>query len=553
MLLNRMTSEIFFDIDQIKKYNTINFGYSDDGNHVHNSFSGDESGEDMKKLTKETPLIFATEKSDGAHIKKTAGEWKVMIADDDTEVHYMTQLVLSDFSFSDKTIQFVSACSGKEAKELMRRHPDIALILLDVIMEEDDSGLEVIRYVREELENHLVRIVLRTGQPGQAPERKVIVDYDINDYKSKTELTSEKLFTTVLTSLRAYQSLTDLKKTENYLDNIINSMPSVLVGIDTEERITHWNFGAERSTGITAEKAKGARLEKIFPQLTGQMEKVRQAMMSRNPQKTENIKTQTDGEIRYSDIMFYPLIGDDVEGAVLRMDDVTDRVRLEIRRKRTESELSRANEQIRAALREKEVLLREIHHRVKNNMQVISGLLDLQSMHITNEETLKILKENKNRIRSMAILHEKLYRSESISEIDFKIYITDLIITLFKSYQISAGRIELKMDIEDISVEIDTAIPMGLILNELISNALKYAFPKERKGEIRISLHSTDRDEVELIVGDNGIGISEDLNLDNVSSLGLKLVRGFVEHQLDGKLKLIRGEGTEFIIRFKNA
>ncbi|MDM8549303.1 histidine kinase dimerization/phosphoacceptor domain -containing protein [Desulfobacterales bacterium HSG2] len=506
----------------------------------------------MEKLSKETPLIFATEKSDGAHIKKTAGEWKVMIADDDPEVHQMTQLVLSDFSFSDKTIQFISACSGKEAKELMRRHPDIALILLDVVMEEDDSGLEVVRYVREELENHLVRIILRTGQPGQVPERKVIVDYDINDYKSKTELTSEKLFTAVLTSLRAYQGLTDLKKTENYLDNIINSMPSVLVGINADERITHWNFKAEKSTGITAEKAKGEQLEKMFPQLTGQMEKVRQTMMSRRPQKTENIKAQAGGEIRYSDIMFYPL-ANDVEGAVLRMDDVTDRVRLEIRRKRAESELKQANEQIRAALREKEVLLREIHHRVKNNMQVISGLLDLQSMHTTDEETLKILKENKNRIRSMAIVHEKLYRSEDISEIDFKTYITDMINTLFRSYQISAGRIELKRDIEDVSVGIDIAIPLGLILNELISNALKYAFPKEREGKIRISLRSTDKDEIELIVSDNGIGISEDLNLSNVSSLGLKLVRGFAEHQLGGKVKLIRGEGTEFIIRFKNA
>lgn len=133
--------------------------------------------------------------------------WKVLIVDDENEVHQATRLVLSDFEFNGRRLEFLSAYTGAEAKELMDEHEDTALILLDVVMEDPQAGLEVARYVRHEAENRLVRIILRTGQPGQAPEREVITEYDINDYKQKTELTSTKLFTTVTTAIRSYRDL----------------------------------------------------------------------------------------------------------------------------------------------------------------------------------------------------------------------------------------------------------------------------------------------------------------------------------------------------------
>ena len=133
------------------------------------------------------------------------GYWKIMIVDDDQEVHTITKMVLSDFTFDNKGVEFVSVYSQKEAIEYMSNNRDVALIFLDVVMEEGDSGLKVAKFIREELNNYLVRIVLRTGEPGQAPEEQVIYEYDINDYKEKTELTARKLFTTTITSIRSYR------------------------------------------------------------------------------------------------------------------------------------------------------------------------------------------------------------------------------------------------------------------------------------------------------------------------------------------------------------
>jgi len=149
--------------------------------------------------------------------------WKLIIADDEEEIHTVTQMVLEDTVFENKKIQFISAFSGAETIRLITENPDTAVILLDVVMETDDAGLKVARYIREDLKNNLVRIILRTGQPGQAPERKVITEYDINDYKEKTELTAQKLYTAVLSSLRSYRDLNIIEMNKVNLEAIINN------------------------------------------------------------------------------------------------------------------------------------------------------------------------------------------------------------------------------------------------------------------------------------------------------------------------------------------
>ena len=151
------------------------------------------------------------------------GSWKVLIVDDEPEVHAVTRLALNDFSFQQKRLEFISAYSGEEAQKILATQPDIAVVLLDVVMETDDAGLKVASYIRETLGNHFVRIILRTGQPGQAPERQVIVNYDINDYKSKTELTAQKLFTVMMSSLRSYRDIISLEQSRQGLEKIINA------------------------------------------------------------------------------------------------------------------------------------------------------------------------------------------------------------------------------------------------------------------------------------------------------------------------------------------
>jgi len=202
------------------------------------------------------------------------------------------------------------------------------------------------------------------------------------------------------------------------------------------------------------------------------------------------------------------------------------------------------------AEKEKEVLLREIHHRVKNNMQVISSLLRLQSGIIEDKKSVEMLKESQARIRSMALVHEKLYESEDLTNIDFNEYIEQLVQTLFRSYAVNGEKIRLKLNIKRVMLNIDKAIPCGLIVNELILNSFKHAFADGDQGEIEVSLLCINENEVELTVSDNGIGVPEGIDFNNSGSLGLKLVN-ILTDQIDGKLDLDQSKGTKFQIRFK--
>jgi response regulator RpfG family c-di-GMP phosphodiesterase len=161
---------------------------------------------------------FADERRPAKTVKQSP--WKILIVDDEDEIHAITRLVFDNFQFEERSLEFLSAYSGAESKALLREHPDIALVLLDVVMEEETSGLEVAKFIREDLGYMFMRIVLRTGQPGQAPEREVTAKYDINDYKEKTELTVPKLFTTVLGSLRAYRDLKAIEQSRQGLEQI---------------------------------------------------------------------------------------------------------------------------------------------------------------------------------------------------------------------------------------------------------------------------------------------------------------------------------------------
>jgi two-component sensor histidine kinase len=211
-------------------------------------------------------------------------------------------------------------------------------------------------------------------------------------------------------------------------------------------------------------------------------------------------------------------------------------------------ERKRAEEQLRASLKEKEVLLREIHHRVKNNLQVISSLLRLQSRYIKDEEVQKVFKESQDRVRTMAIIHEKLYQSTDLTRVDFAEYIKDLTANLYRSYGVSQETIGLSIHGNNLFMGVDMANPCGLIINELVSNSLKYAFPGGKRGEIFIDLRS-DHDQIILTVGDNGRAFPKGLDFRKTQSLGLQLVISLVE-QLEGTIELHSDGQTEFRIAF---
>jgi len=207
-------------------------------------------------------------------------------------------------------------------------------------------------------------------------------------------------------------------------------------------------------------------------------------------------------------------------------------------------------QQIKSSLKEKETLLREIHHRVKNNMNVASSLLKLQCDRIKDKKAVEILKETQRRISIMALVHDQLYQSKDLANIDFKEYVRDLVENQFTVYAEDRERISVKMSVEELFFEIDLANPCGLLISELISNVFKHAFPGNRKGEVNIAVSSIKEDEVELIVSDDGIGLPADLDFENSESFGLYLVKLLVE-QIGGRIELDREGGTAFRIRFR--
>jgi PAS domain S-box-containing protein len=213
------------------------------------------------------------------------------------------------------------------------------------------------------------------------------------------------------------------------------------------------------------------------------------------------------------------------------------------------TERALAEQELRASLDEKEALLKEIHHRVKNNLQIISSLLNLQSEHVTNKKALEALMESQSRVRSMALIHEQLYRSKDLARIDFGQYVRDLTSHIFRTYSVHASNVQLQLQIEEVTLPIDKAIPCGMIVNELVSNSLKYAFPKREGGHIRITIRSNDGRLLLLGVEDDGIGFPPDIDIPNATSLGLRLVRTLTD-QLKGIVTLEREHGTRFAIRF---
>ena len=216
--------------------------------------------------------------------------------------------------------------------------------------------------------------------------------------------------------------------------------------------------------------------------------------------------------------------------------------------KNEEEALRESEEQIKKSLREKEVLLQEIHHRVKNNMQVVSSLLHLQLAHMEGKEPSEILRECDNRIRTMASIHESLYQTKDFAKIDCQVHFEKLISHLLQSYGIGRTPPKIKVDAHNIQLDINRAIPCGLIINELVSNSLKYAFPDNKEGEIEIIFNSAD-DKVVLEVKDNGVGLSEGFNLQDTRTLGFKIVNTLVG-QLDGSINISGDAGTAIKIVF---
>jgi len=328
------------------------------------------------------------------------------------------------------------------------------------------------------------------------------------------------------------------------LEQLLESTIEGIYGIDPNGRCTFINNSAARMLGYQVEECIKKDMHKLihYKKENGDTYPVSECpnIISMRKQKGCFIDTDvfwrrdgTSFPIEYSS---YPIIDDkQTTGAIIAFTDISER--------------KKYLAQIESSLKEKEVLLREIHHRVKNNLQIISSMLNIQSSYIIDKKSQIIFEESRNRVRSMALIHEKLYQNESLSKLNLKEYVKELVDNLMKSYK-DINQIDVEIKINEIFLNADTAIPLGLIINELVSNSFKYAFPGERKGKIMLSIFPISSNRFRMTVKDDGIGLPGNFDFNNTDTLGLQLVNSLVS-QLDGEIVLQNESGTQFDIDFR--
>jgi PAS domain S-box-containing protein len=450
---------------------------------------------------------------------------------------------------------------SREAQELFEHVPDAILVVDDEgrILRANSQASRMFGYEADELADAFIEALLPErlrerhvghrsayyAEPRMRPmgaslelygRRKDGSEFPLDIMLSPMDSGAERMVLAVVRDIsERKRAETAIRESQAMFQGLFEHSPDAVVVVDAEGHIRRVNAQFERLFGYPRDQILGQPMEQLLPErLRSQHVGHRSAYLyePRTRPMGANLELygrRSDGTEFPVDIMLSPmqLGGTSLVLGVIR--DVTER---------------------KLAEQQREVLLREIHHRVKNNLQVVSSMLNLQSESLTDEQLLGVITESQNRIGSIALIHEKLYRSKDLSRVNASEYIADLCTNLFHSYGRGASRVDLTLSVTDVTLSLDTAVPCGLIINELVSNSLKHAFPEDRSGEIGVEL-SHGKEGFMLAVGDTGVGFPQDLDFRETESLGLQLVNILVQ-QLDGSIELDSDrQGTRFEIRFR--
>ncbi|MBT3209392.1 MAG: response regulator [Bacteroidetes bacterium] len=522
--------------------------------------------------------------------------WKILIVDDDEGVHAVTKLTLDDFVFNNKKLVILDAYSAQEAKELLAKHKDIALILLDVVMETSQAGLNLVKYIRKEIENDYVRIVLRTGQPGEAPEKKVIVDYDINDYKTKTELTADKIFTIVVASLRTYDIMLNIKqvneqlgdeiderkKSEKKYKSIFDNASEGIYQTNAEGELMIVNqafaqiFGYDEPEFCMTEMNKIGKKSYIDAKFHSEIAKI---LEDKGELKSiETIGNKNNNELINLSLSEHPVF--DEEGKLLYfegvIEDITERKKAEI--------LKIEKNAAEQAAKSKSEFLANMSHEIRTPMNAVIGFTDLLDFHIKDEKLRVYLNSIKSSGKTLITLINDILDLSKIEagKLELKFEAVNLS-SLFNDVR-NIFSIKLNEKGLDFFIELDKKLPTFVSLDEvrtrqillnLIGNAVKFT----ENGHIKIIADKVENQnydnengntiDLKIAVEDTGIGIPPDQQnkifeafkqVEGQSTrkyggtgLGLSITKRFVE-MMNGRISVssINQEGSTFSFILRN-
>ncbi|MBM3703119.1 MAG: PAS domain S-box protein [Actinobacteria bacterium] len=473
----------------------------------------------FKNETGEIQGVFATAR-DITELKKSEEKYRTIVENINDVI--FTLDIKGNFTYISPTIVRIS---GYKADEIINQN------FSNFVHPDDLSGLQA------SLERTL------SGQKEPYEFRVLDKDGAIVYVRTSSQLFMKdgRIFglSGVMTDITERQkAISALKKSEEKYKNIFENTSTSTLIIEEDNIISLVNHEFEKLSGYSKEEIEGKRswtefVVKDYLERMKEYHRLRRIDPNAAPQSYESQLIDREGNIK--NIIITVSIIPGTKKSLVSLLDLTAQ--------------KKAEDKLKESLKEKEILLREVYHRVKNNMQIISSLIGLQSEYARDKEVLEMFDDSKNRIRAMALIHEKLYQSENLAQIEFSEYLTSLRKEIIETYEVKTENIHIKINVDNVLLDIDTAIPCGLIINELVSNSLKHAFPDNRKGEIGVTLNFVDKD-FKLIVSDDGVGFPEDLDFTNTETLGLRIVNTLVA-QLDGDIQLDRSKGTSFEITFK--